>query len=230
MSEVEDSVPQSRGFALLVVLTSLAVLTTLFAISSKNNLSDLEQNKTEVSLMQAHFRNVEILRAAIREVELPESSGPWVQSVNIGAETLDILFWDIGGLVDLNTASPNLLAALFDAWGADEQSQAAFWKWRQTQNRVMRVEDVLRLLGEVEPDLNELLQTVTVFSGRAGVSSLDRSAALEERLKARDLDAFDTPATQNRFLVLEPTDGVHRVVGTINLAVSPANILTVQPN
>lgn len=63
MVAVKNHASRSSGFALIVVLSTLAILTLLFAISTRLSLAHIQTQETEVALAERHARNVALLRA-----------------------------------------------------------------------------------------------------------------------------------------------------------------------
>lgn len=159
----------SSGFALLVVLSVLAILTLLFAISSARSLAHLKYQRAEARLAADHFRDQELLKAIVQRGELSDLQTGETGSILLAGTFETYRAVDVGGLVDLNTAAPPLLEALFAGLGLGPQDLDVFRQWRQQSRRLLRVEDLGRIVDQ-DVDSARLLQSTTVFSGRSGIA------------------------------------------------------------
>ena len=154
------------GFAIIVVLSSLLVLTALFAIASQRSLSHIYGQASERDLVVRRTANAEILTLLIGlpppvlsdgNITLPE---PYAD--------ISLRIQDVGGLVDLNTASPELLDRMYGQLGISPSAAAEFRSWRRDGRRLLRVSDLIRITGRQGTDLDTI---ATVYSGRRGIAA-----------------------------------------------------------
>lgn len=155
-----------QGFALVVVLFSLAILTLLFSAASTRSLASLQFSAAEVVASSREQARIEVLDALVA----------------LGRPEGDVLVWNgrtfrlqsAGGLVDLNTAAPELLERLLNGYGLDATARAdalqSYRTWRRTGFRLQRVSDFVRVSGLNGVDLPGLATLATVHSGRASLS------------------------------------------------------------
>ena len=203
MKHTRHQISSSSGFALLVVLSTLAILTLLFAISTARSLSHLQYQQIEVGLAEQNFRDHEALKAVVERADIDEVRRGGSISINLSGENSNLQLIDVGGLIDLNSASPPLLESLFAALDLDPDALASFRRWRQQSRRLLRVEDLERIVGE-NIDLALLQGVATVFSGRAGVAA-DQAASSVQNLfgDSTDLSQFASPPSNSSFLIHE---------------------------
>ena len=95
------------GFALIVVLSGLTVLTALFAVTSAIMMARLERSHSTAVLVGTNRLNHEALRLVLQG-EVPDASAALLQ-LELGGATYQITLQDTGGLIDLNTAAPELI-------------------------------------------------------------------------------------------------------------------------
>lgn len=153
-----------QGFALIVVLSALLVLTTLFAITQTRSMTTLQASALERLLLSQSQRDEDLLRLAIAyrlaspddtQFEVPEGQ---------------LILQDVGGLIDLNTAAPELLDRLASGLGISNERMTAFRDWRRVPHRTLSTNDFARLTGIAPVDRARLMQLTTVFSGRSGIA------------------------------------------------------------
>lgn len=142
------------GFALLVVLAGLLVLTALFATTAVRNVATAGVGATELRLARHHAAGMDQLRLlADGGALVPLAEGYQVRPVS--------------GLIDLNTAAPALRRALFDMLGADPGAEHAYVAFRRGA-RLGRADDLVVIL-HLDPSQRDLLGRVaTTVSGSAG--------------------------------------------------------------
>ena len=220
---------RKQGFALVVVLFSLAILTLLFSAASTRTLASLQFSAAEVVAATRAADRVEVLDAL----------------VTLGRPEGDRLEWDgravrlqsTGGLVDLNTGGPELLERLLVGYGLSAPARAdalqSYRTWRRTGFRLQRVSDFARVAG-LDPDtLPGIDRLATVHSGRATLSPEQAPLALLEHLTGAQGDtdvlisllppAVLGPSTAANFAVFEgsrrigvvgfgPQQGLHKVL------------------
>lgn len=158
-----------RGFAIIVVLSFLLILTVLFAIATKRNQTQISTLSSEQTLLERQSEAVALLHiAANLNPELLISGEPITVPFGDGERTL--IVQDVGGLIDLNTAAPDLLQLVFNHLELDEESVQKYRDWRRDGKRLLRVQDFLRVTGADPAKLDVLLQISTVHSGRRGLA------------------------------------------------------------
>ena len=152
---------------MIVVLASLAILTIIFAIASQRSMTLLQTVAAEEQLLARQHRTLEIL-------QIVASAGPEIAettSLQLPTGPVDPRIQDVGGLIDLNTASPELLGQLFDALDFPADADDRFRAWRRDGRRLQRVDDVVRITG-ADPAITPTLHGVaTVHSGRRGIAA-----------------------------------------------------------
>lgn len=149
-----------------MVLSSLLLLTALFAIASQRSLGHIYGQTSELDLAARQVANAEILGLLI---SLPPSA---ISEGNIDLPEpyadVSMRIQDVGGLIDLNAASPELLERMYAQLGFIPQAAAEFRDWRRDGRRLLRVSDLIRITGEQSANLDKV---ATVYSGRRGISA-----------------------------------------------------------
>lgn len=209
-----NSASEQSGYALLVVLSALAILTALYAISSRLSLSASLRGGSEVRLAENGFENMETLLAAIQNLDKGNSlAGQAVVSVNGSDKAINIV--DVGGLVDLNSASPQLIDTLFRHLDMEHDAAERFREWRRTPYRLQRISD-LKWIAGATPQTIALMKTVaTVHSGRRGVNLENAPNSLVELLGEATLTQFATAPSGSNYAVFDGTNGTR--IGVIHL-------------
>lgn len=184
----------SSGFALLVVLSTLTILTLLFAISSKRSLTHLRLQDTEATLAEVNFQKTELLQAVAARGR-PEDQSEGAFEIRLGDESFQITMVDVGGLIDLNSAAPALLSAYFEALGLTPSDLQEFRTWRQKSRRLLRVIDLARIVNK-PINSAQLIRTATVHSGRSGLAVEESPDELIEMIASLiNLESYGTPAS-----------------------------------
>lgn len=218
MSGSDAPYHSSRGFALIVVLSALAILTLLFAISTRLSIAHIQRQNTELLIAERSFQNGEIVNAALVALASADRAHglPDKVEVQVNGESVTVEVIDVGGLVDLNTADPRLLQATFEALGLGPDELARYRDWRRYGRRLLQVDDLIRITGSQGIDRRLLRRITTVHSGRRGVSEQDAPARLLEALSGRIalVDFASAPSGVNVALfVTDPSSSVIRYVG-----------------
>lgn len=156
-----------HGFALVVVLFSLAILTLMFSAASTRTLAGLQFNAGEVVVSDRFDERIEILDA-LKTLGRPEED-------RLSWAGREIRLQSVGGLVDLNTASPEILERLITGYELSATDIASalqnYRTWRRQGYRLQRVSDFSRVTGIETEKLPNLKSLATVHSGRAVLSS-----------------------------------------------------------
>ena len=213
---------KKRGFAIVIVLFGLSIVTALYAISSTLTLASVKRNSIDFRLAQDASMRIGLLEAVLASEPFAEP----VTVVKIAGTRLELR--EVSGLVDLNTASRPLLELFFDNAGLSNEQLDIFLEWRSEGRRLLRVEDLRRLL-ETGDHIEDLHRMVTVFSGKQGVAP---EAASEELLRLMRWNAgvpepYIAPLGSIVFAVHELSeDGMPaRYLGTISRSQNEAFIL-----
>ncbi|WP_322892206.1 MULTISPECIES: hypothetical protein [unclassified Yoonia] len=202
--------PRQAGFAIIVVLASLLILTTVFAIASNRSFAQIQMQTGERTLSLRQFVNAEILTLLI-SIDL-DSSLSDVVSLPYPFDGVGLRIQDVGGLIDLNTGRPELLARLFSALNAPNTAAANFWDWRRDGRRLQRVEDLIRI-ADIDTEQREaLLAMATVHSGRNGVAD----AVAQDNVRALAAGLPQTAPSQANFAVFLQSNGRERLIGIIS--------------
>jgi len=215
-----------NGFALVIVLFSLVVIGILFAVASTRTLAKLQESASERTLIVRHQTEQDILKLAIAWKALPENQGATSFKIDLNNKRYRVRLQDAGGLIDLNTASPELLDILFDGLTAEPDAIVRFRDWRRGGKRLQRVSDLFAIAGIAPPAVMELARYATVFSGRRGVAfnvAPEPLSDLITRLAGPGADTdpiFSSAASNVNFLVMvsEAGNGQEKTAGTIHIA------------
>lgn len=169
---------RKQGFALVVVLFSLAILTLLFSAASTRTLASLQFGTAEVVASERAAVRIEALDALVA-LGRPEGD-----RLDWGGQMFRLQ--STGGLVDLNTAAPELLERLLAGYGFSTTEQAdalqSYRMWRRTGYRLQRVSDFVRVAGLTSEDLPDLAALATVHSGRSTISAEQAPLSLLQHL------------------------------------------------
>ncbi|WP_208353366.1 hypothetical protein [Pseudaestuariivita rosea] len=215
MSQTPWKAKNRAGFALVTVLFSLAVLTVLLAVASERTMTRLQEASLDRQVALTGHTNRDTLRLSMA-----------LLTNNQPPATEDIRFQDVGGLIDLNTASPDLLELLFDdltETSADRDAALrAYRDWRRLGRRLIRVEDLPRITGLPWQVTTRLHQIATVQSGRTGIApDVAPLAVLElvtsqtgtrDQLSELVAPAFSTPPSNANYVIYR--DG--RLIGAVH--------------
>ena len=171
MTRDEQHLNARRGFALITVLFSLAVLTILFSTASVRSVNHLRNAAVDVRLAIENTQRMDVLRLAARHAN---ADGENAFTAVIGDVEWTIQLKDVGGLIDLNTAAPELLERLILDLGGDAmiatEALNRYQDWRRDGGRLARTSHFLRVTGLVQEHRERLRQVATVYSGRRGIA------------------------------------------------------------
>jgi len=174
-----------RGFALLSVLWCVGLLSAVAAVLLRAVHADLAQARADLALARAQAAADGEARLAILKA-LDQPLLPWD-----GRERGGVIYQDEGGLVDLNAASPVLLAALLRKAGAAPEKAAAIVAGvlasrgpETAQTPFWSTLDLARVPGIDASLLRRLLPWVTVDSGQPGIDPTTAPPALAADLPA----------------------------------------------
>ncbi len=164
-----------RGFALLSVLWCVGLLAAVAAVLLRAVHADLAQARTDLALARAQAAADGEARLAILKA-LGDPLMAWDGRAQGG-----VIYQDEGGLVDLNSASPALLAAMLQKIAAPAGKAAAILAARGPDTAptpFYSVLDLARVPG-IEPGLVRRLKPwITVHSGQNGLDPKTAPAAL----------------------------------------------------
>lgn len=167
------------GFALIAVLFSLVILVLLFGSAQKNFIS-------HATFLGAQYNNEagDVLDQNLIAIIQLYSTNPDITSIEIGGQTMSISFQDVGGLVDLNTASPDLLNLLLTNIDVEDVLAALtkYQNWRRQGYKLQRISDFVRVTGLPYSVTADLAPFTTVKSGRKGIDPDSAPLALLEVL------------------------------------------------
>ncbi|MEM1145767.1 MAG: hypothetical protein AAGI88_24600 [Pseudomonadota bacterium] len=171
MTRDEQHLNARRGFALITALFSLAVLTILFSTASVRSVNHLRNAAVDLELAIENAQRMDVLRLAARHANI---DGENAFTMVIGDVEWTLQFQDVGGLIDLNTAAPELLERLVldlsgDAFIAAEALDR-YQDWRRAGRRLARTSDFLRVTGLAQEHRERLRRVATVYSGRRGIA------------------------------------------------------------
>lgn len=217
-----------HGFALIVVLAGLAILTSLFAITTNVTMAHLQSNRSNSVLAENMHLNGDILQWVLSAAPpVADKTAPLWREMN--GTNVTVHLQDAGGLIDLNTATPDLLDLLVTQMDLPAEALTDYRAWRRTPYRLLRVTDFLRVTGAGPEHRDWLLQVATVYSGRPGVAPdhapLPVLELITERTGARDTlakslpDHLISPASGTNFNVMAEMNSVggHVLIGTVHI-------------
>lgn len=207
--------PERRGFALPVVLAGLLLATALFAIAQTRSIAVLSQLETERVALARLAEGGDLLTLSMSAL----LAAPDLRRLDLGDGTSRVLiFQDVGGLIDLNAAHPELLDKLADHLGLGPASMTRFRDWRRSGRRLLSVHDLARLTDLPAERQAELSSLATVFSGRFGIDPDSAPLPVLEIAGGRDLPAaFRSGPSSSVFSIWLTGDGQAgpRYLGTV---------------
>ena len=212
---------KQRGFAILVVLFGLSIVTALYAISSTLTISAVKRNSVDLRLAVEASERFGLLEASLPF--LPSDDA--VATIVLGDTSF--LMQDVTGMIDLNTASRPLLDAFFEAAEFSAEEYRRFIDWRASGQRLQRAEDLWRITQRT-PSFPDLHRIITVHSGSVGVSDVAVTRALSELMgwPPSVPEAFQAPPREAVFAIFEGETG--RYAGTVALAQDVRVVLDVR--
>lgn len=218
MTWTPEQRPYNRrsGFALIVVLASLLVLTTLFAIASQRSLAHLQTHSADQVLALRQAKDAEILTMLLKLTDEQFQGLDTALPASLGR---NLAVQDVGGLIDLNTARPQVLGWLFDALKFPPGANEKFRQWRKQGQRLTRVDDLIRITNADPEVLPNLTKIATVFSGRHGIAIEVASAEVQELIAAQATVLPNELITAQSGVNFAIYDG-GRLIGTINRSAS----------
>lgn len=199
MASFKEHRERHSGFALLVVLSTLAILTLLFAVSTRLSLAHIQGQGTERHLAEKSALRNELLTRMTHQFGALAEAGQF--TISMSDEDYLIQVVNAGGLIDLNTANPRLLDAYLEGIGLKNENIKKFRDWRQSSKRLLRITDLQRVSGATDIDFATLRQTATVVSGRSGISPSDAPEMLTDLLASSWRDEWASAASSSNFEV-----------------------------
>ena len=227
MYRAKQSVKSSRGYALIVVLSTLSLLALLFAMTSLRSLSNIHFFETEKKILVQNERKTHLLRAALSA--LKSDSARVAQGVQItwSEENVELEFQDVGGLVDLNTADLTTLHVLFDHLELNREALDRYVAWKQSGSDLVRLETFLQIV-EAPEGLSSLLHTsATLWSGRRGISIDVAPMGLVDADARAPIAGTRSPSSRVNFHVLEVEERRSKPIGVISTSGSNGQILAI---
>jgi type II secretory pathway component PulK len=197
------------GYALIVVLFSLTVLTLIFGTASTRTLTHVQRNHSNLVLakqFETRAATAELLLDLGSQTLFDPESQVWqlqqLQGITLQPAT---------GLVDLNTASPALLRLLLEGYELPDvqirEALEAYRTWRRQGRKLLRVSDFYRAAGLTADVLPKLASFATVYSGRTGITLEQAPTDLLQRLLGSDepqevlVERFDQALVTNGSMV-----------------------------
>lgn len=158
------------GFALIAVLFTLMILVLLFSSASRNFMAHNLYLGPQVQKEKRDLIRQSISAMAMLAMDASEHETEF----EIAGQNHVARLQDVGGLVDLNYASPGLLAALIRGLGYSaletEAGVTNIRQFRETGAKLLRASDFWRIsqLEEIAP--SNIINLTTVYSGKSGVA------------------------------------------------------------
>ena len=192
-----------EGMALIIVLWLVVLLSVMAAGHARNVHTDTMLASRQLEFAKARAWAEAGVHHAIIELLAQNSAREWpvngtINTVNIHGHDVGIAIRDATGLVDLNAATADLLAALLGATGTDEAWQqetvdaildwrdgdnlrhlngaedndylAAGLVWTARDDAFATIDELKYVLGMRQDIFDKLAPFLTVYSGRSGVN------------------------------------------------------------
>lgn len=214
--------PMQRGMALIIVLWVVVLLAVIAAGHSSNAHTTTLMAARQIELAQLRAAANAGLQRAIIELLTQGRPDPWPvngreQSIDFRDHEVSVAIRDATGLLDLNKASPALLAAVIEPFMAEQAAREALvdaiLDWRDADNLVRlngaeaaayspgqlgwtirngpfaAVAELRYVIGMTDDVFAHLAPLVTVYSGRSGVNIEYAPAELVRALTGEELMA-----------------------------------------
>lgn len=192
-------------------------------------MSRLLDGATERTLAQRNFNAHEMLKLAIQLKSSAAGREKTEFKLQIDGKGQTLFLQDVGGLIDLNTAAPEILEKIVAAFDLGPDAMPNYIAWRRSGRRLQRVGDFLRITGGTQELLAELTSLTTVKSGRRGIAPDQAPAAVLALLGEDELPAtWITPPSTVNFAVILHGENTRRIgVVHIGQAVGEGRVLVV---
>lgn len=205
-----------HGVALVLVLWLVALLTVIAGSHTYNARTETTLAHHQLEAARARALAEAGIHRAVLELFNPDAQLAWPaygapRMVNLPGGDVQVALRNAAGLVDLNGATPELLAALLSVLalepGESEALRDAILDWRDP-------DDLLHLEGAEDADYR-----------RAGLpyGAADGPFGSVEELR------YVLGMTPERFAMLAPLVTVHSGLGFVNTAYAPEELLKVLP-
>lgn len=172
-----------RGYALIVVLGALVILTFLASLTSKTLLAEHHS-----SIATREFQDRQALSAdgvnylmdlalgarTPARLALPGHDDVWIDLV------------DVGGLIDLKTARSALSSKVMTYLDLSEDQKRRYRNWQRNPGEEKDLSAFLRAIGGTPDQLDPLSRLATLRSGRPGISPIHAPRAVLELVTEAD--------------------------------------------
>ena len=218
MTAARHSNPLDSGFVLLPVILILGILASVLATLSLTTTNSM----TTVRLLQARVISEASIRAALENVAghiLSTADGTSLTGhdrLQLNESTLQVSWASESGRVDVNVAAPELLASLFQRFGASSTEAETYAglivRRRQTPESTspgpqaqggtpIRHIRELSAIGIPETLVERVMHTITIYSGTARIdpriAPVDVIASLPGVSEARMRGLFELRAARS---------------------------------
>jgi len=216
-----------EGMALVIVLWLIVLLSVMAAGHARNVHAETMLASRQLAFAKARALAEAGVQHAIIELLAPNRVQAWPINgtnitINIDRHDIGVAVRDATGLVDLNAASADLLAAAFAATGGDEGWRqeivdaildwrdgdklrhlngaedddylAAGLDWTARDGAFASVDELRYVLGMRQEVFDKLAPFLTVYSGRSAVNLEYAPPFLVAALTGEQLDAVAPPA------------------------------------
>jgi len=191
---VQESRPKRSGFALIVVLFSLSVITLLLTMSQGQMLRNVETLAAQQVIAGKPNQVRSILQAHVLRFDPRQPQG----SVSFGGGTYDINLQNVGGLIDVNSAPTELVELMVRSLELAD-TEAALSKIMGRRQINAPFQSLSEVASDIGVDAAQLIDIATVYSGRPGLDPRHVSDAVEELLSGGVLGELQTRAPQGRY-------------------------------
>jgi len=191
-------VPNTKaGFALITVLFSLAIITLLLTASSHNVMRNLQFLAAQKAIAEKPLVTRSVLQAYMVANDPRNGSA----SVGYGGESYRVEVQNVGGLIDANAASMELIEVLIGALELEASDRVlALIKSRRQSNDSFG--SLREFASEIDVDVSDLTDLATVYSGRSGIDLGEVSRGFSEIIGTQVPERFHQRTNNVRNQVL----------------------------
>lgn len=179
----------------------------LFATVSNRALANAGFYATEKRLLQQQFDNA-ALADVLSQMDLNAMTTTNNEIASPLQDGTKLVIQDVGGLIDLNTAAPELIAGVIDFLGLEPEAIEQYRTWQQDGRRLLQTDDFLRIVGEDMTLITSLSTIATVHSGERYVSNASSPESVRQIVAGLDEVFVDQP-TSDSFAVRDTMSDQH---------------------
>ncbi|GGX44470.1 hypothetical protein GCM10007385_10520 [Tateyamaria omphalii] len=177
--------PDARrhGYALIVVLGALVILTFLASLSSKTLLSE---HHSSVATREFQDRQALSADGVSYVMDLARGARTPARLALPGHDDVWVDLVDVGGLIDLKTARSALSAKVMAHLDLTQDQTRRYRNWQRNPGQEADLSAFLRAIGGTPDQLVPLSRVATLRSGRPGISPMHAPRAVLELVTEAD--------------------------------------------